>query len=210
MKKSVLAFVAAMVVIISCKSNSSSNAESAKMSRDNEIAIRANDNIDDDLKTISPTFTDVNPGISSFMKSVVQNYLTIKNALVKGDEVTAATASFQLENEMKIFDKSLFANRSDSFAVAQKEVYDNVEVNLKNEADSISKSKIDSQREHFFVMSKDVYALVKAFGTGIPLYSDNCPMYHNGAMWLSEITEIKNPYLGTKMMGCGSIEERFQ
>lgn len=203
MKKSILAFAAATLVIISCNSNSSSNAESAKMSRENEMAIKGNDNIGNDVKTVTPTFTNVNAGISSFMKSVVQNYLTIKNALVKGDEDAAATASTQLKNEMKNLNKN-------SFTVAQKKIYDDLEVNLKNEADSISKSKIDRQREHFFVMSKDVYSLIKAFGAGIPIYSDNCPMYHNGAMWLSETVEIKNPYLGTKMMDCGSVEEKFQ
>ena len=203
MKKSILVFAAASLVIISCNSNSSSNTESAKMSHDNETAISGNDNIGNDVKKITPIFTDVNSYISSFMKSLVQNYLSIKNALVKNDECAAATASSQLKNEMKNLDKRLFT-------AGQKKVYDDVENNLRNEADSISKSKIDGQREHFSAMSKDVHSLVKAFGAGIPLYSDNCPMYHNGAMWLSEITEIKNPYLGTKMMDCGSVGEKFQ
>ncbi len=203
MKKSILAFAAATLVIISCNSNSSSNAKSAKMSHDNEMAINSNDNIDNDVKTITPTFTNVNIVISSFMKSLIQNYLGIKNALVNNDEVAAAAASSQFINGMQNLDKG-------SFTVAQKKVYDGIEVSLKKEADSISKTKIDGQREHFFVLSKDVYSLVKAFGANIPLYSDNCPMYHNGAMWLSEVTEIKNPYLGTKMMGCGSVQEKFQ
>ncbi|MEO9021864.1 MAG: DUF3347 domain-containing protein [Ginsengibacter sp.] len=203
MKKLILVFSAVALVVISCNSNSSSNAKSAKMSHDNEMAINGKDNIDDDVKTIAPTFTDVNSGVSVFMKSLVQNYLTIKNALVKSDEVAAAAASSQLKNGMESFNKNLFT-------AAQKKVYDGAELNLKKEADSLSTSKIDGQREHFFVMSKDVYSLVKAFGAGVPLYSDNCPMYHDGAMWLSEITEIRNPYLGSKMMGCGSVEEKFQ
>jgi hypothetical protein len=33
-------------------------------------------------------------------------------------------------------------------------------------------------------------------------------MYDNGkATWLSEIKEIKNPYLGKKMDTCGAIKE---
>lgn len=210
MKKSVLAFIAATLVIISCKSNSSSNAESAKLSRDNEIAIKANDNIHDDVKTISPTFTDVNPGISSFMKSVVQNYLTIKNALVKDDSTSAATASVKLNDEMKIFNKGLPDGQTGLFTAAEKKIYDSVESNLKEQAEDISKSKLADQRQHFFIMSKDVYTLVKAFNPGITLYGDNCPMYNNGASWLSEIKEIRNPYLGNKMPGCGSVEEIFQ
>lgn len=203
MKKSILVFTTAILVIISCNSNSSSNSESAEKSQENEMAVKANDNIAKNVKTISPSFSQTDAGVSSFMNSVIQNYLDIKNALVKGDEVAASKASSQLKNEIKNLNKS-------SFTVAQIKLYDDVEVNLKNEADSISKTKIDGQREHFFRMSKDVYSLVIAFGADIPLYNDHCPMYKNGAMWLSEIKEIKNPYLGSKMMDCGSVEEKFQ
>jgi hypothetical protein len=36
-------------------------------------------------------------------------------------------------------------------------------------------------------------------------------MYENGkgAVWISEYKEIKNPYLGTKMLTCGSIKKEF-
>jgi hypothetical protein len=57
--------------------------------------------------------------------------------------------------------------------------------------------------------SADVYDLVKAFGAGRPLYHDHCPMYNDnqGAMWLSETREIKNPYYGAEMPACGTVEE---
>ena len=55
-----------------------------------------------------------------------------------------------------------------------------------------------------------IYELVKAFGAGQPIYHDHCPMYNEnkgGAMWLSETKEIKNPYLGSEMPKCGTVEE---
>jgi len=54
--------------------------------------------------------------------------------------------------------------------------------------------------------------MVKAFGSGMTLYHDHCPMYDNnkGAMWLSETREIRNPYFGDKMMTCGSVKEMFK
>lgn len=209
MKKSILAFAVPAMLIMSCNTNSS-NKESAKKSHDNEMAILSNDNVDVNVKTVSPTFTDVTAGVSSFMKSLVQNYLDIKNALVKDDSSSAAGASIKLTDEMKIFNKSLPGGQTGLFTAAQKKVYDSVESNLKEQAEDISKSKIADQRQHFFIMSKDVYNLVKAFNSGITLYHDNCPMYNNGALWLSEIKEIKNPYLGKEMPDCGSVEEIFQ
>jgi len=94
MKKSILVFAAATLFIVSCNSNSSMNADSAEKSQENEMEIKSNDNGAKDAKTISPTFSQTDAGVSSFMKSLVQNYLEIKNALVKGDEASAATASF--------------------------------------------------------------------------------------------------------------------
>ena len=167
------------------------------------MAIQSNDNVDVNVKTVSPTFTDVNAGVATFMKSLVQNYLDIKNVLVKDDSTSAATASVKLKDEMKIFNKVLFT-------AGQKKIYDSVESSLTMPAEDISKSKLADQRQHFFIMSKDVYTLVKAFNSGITLYGDNCPMYNNGALWLSEIKEIRNPYLGRKMPDCGSVEEKFQ
>jgi len=44
---------------------------------------------------------------------------------------------------------------------------------------------------------------------GQKLYWDYCPMAfdNNGAYWLSFEREIKNPYFGSKMLNCGSVED---
>ena len=55
---------------------------------------------------------------------------------------------------------------------------------------------IKHQREHFQELSKDVYDLVKAFGTNQVVYKDYCPMAK--AIWLSETKEIRNPYYSSK------------
>ena len=99
-----------------------------------------------------------------------------------------------------------------SFLTAdQKKVYDDIEQDLKEHAEHIGKSSgdIKHQREHFVMMSDDVYDLVKAFGGGQPLYHDHCPMANDnkGAMWLSETKEVKNPYFGGKMNECVKVQE---
>jgi hypothetical protein len=45
----------------------------------------------------------------------------------------------------------------------QKKVDDDIESDLKEHAEHISKSKLDHQREHFAIMSKNVSEIVKAF-----------------------------------------------
>ena len=54
--------------------------------------------------------------------------------------------------------------------------------------------------------------LVKAFGGGKTLYHDHCLMYNDnkGAMWISEMADIKNPYMGSEMQTCGRVEEKIK
>jgi hypothetical protein len=44
------------------------------------------------------------------------------------------------------------------------------------------------------------------------VYVAYCPMANNneGANWLSNDKEIKNPYFGDKMLRCGSVMETIQ
>lgn len=71
--------------------------------------------------------------------------------------------------------------------------------------------KLDHQREHFALLSKDINDLIKLFGSKQKLYQDFCPMYNNGkgAIWISEVKEIKNPYFASKMPTCSSIKKEF-
>ena len=75
-----------------------------------------------------------------------------------------------------------------------------------------SGDKIAEQRAHFVPLSNAVYELVKNFGGGRTLYHDHCPMARDnqGAMWMSETKEVKNPYFGAEMLTCGSVEEQVK
>jgi hypothetical protein len=205
MKKTILLFaIVAAITTVSCNSKPASSGENdSAMKHDGNMSM--SDTIDTDIKEVNATFTSVDPGVASFMKALFGSYFAVKNALVTGNENSTAAASAQMNKVMKNFDKSLFT-------ADQKKVYDGVEDDLLEHTEHISKSKIDHQREHFSMMSEDMYALAKAFGAGKTIYHDHCPMYNNnkGAMWLSETKEIKNPYMGSKMTECGSVEEMLK
>jgi predicted S18 family serine protease len=141
------------------------------------------------------------------INEIVAGYLNVKNALASDNGKEAATAGKEIVNAMNKLDKA-------SLTAEQKKVYEDVEDDAKEHAQHISTNadKIDHQREHFDMLSQDMYDLVKTFGAGQTLYKDFCPMYNNnkGAAWLSETKEIKNPYLGKKMSDCGSIKEEIK
>ena len=135
---------------------------------------------------------------------LVANYLDLKNALVGDDKDGAAKAGGTMVMAFNSFDTNSF--NSDQ----QNELKDIIE-DAKEHAEHIEKSPIDHQREHFDVLSKDMIDLIAITGTEEKLYQDFCPMYNNnkGAQWLSATKEIKNPYYGSKMMTCGSVQKEI-
>ena len=133
-------------------------------------------------------------------EAVLNDYLTLKDALVKDDSKTAALAGSKLEATLKAFDKSGFT------AEEQSELADIIE-DAAEHAEHIAKSPIDHQREHFKTLSKDILDMVAITGTKNTLYEQFCPMYDGGSAWLSSSNEVKNPYLGSKMVTCGKVQK---
>ena len=141
------------------------------------------------------------------IKEIVEHYLHLKNALVSDNTKDAASAGKEVMDAITKVDKSVFtAEQMKVFVDAGDDARENAE-HIGDNA-----GKIDHQREHFDMLSSDIYDLVKAFGSSQVLYKDFCPMYNNkkGAIWLSEIKAIKNPYYGKKMLTCGSVKEEIK
>lgn len=138
------------------------------------------------------------------INEIVTNYLKIKNALTNDDAKTAANAGKSL---FKVF----AATSINSLTPSQKKEYLDIADDAKEHAEHIGDNagKIDHQREHFAILSKDINDLIKLLGSNKKLYQDHCPMYDDGkgAIWISESKEIKNPYYGSKMLTCGSLKK---
>ena len=205
MKQLILGIIAVSITLTACNNNGSKSGKDNMSETSNDTIKEASPTRDKTVKEISPTFTNLDGTTAGFIKNIVDHYLHIKNALANDNESEAANGAKMLSEGLAKVDKSFFTSE-------QKKIYDENEEDLKEHAEHISKSKIDHQREHFSVMSEDVYSLVKAFGGGRTLYHDHCPMANNnkGAMWISEMAEIKNPYMGRDMPKCGTVEEKIQ
>lgn len=114
---------------------------------------------------------------------------------------------------------ALVASRADEATKAAKELAAslNIITPAKKAADIATKisasSNIDEQRKSFSDLSNEMTTLVKAskLASG-SLYLEYCPManHNQGAFWLSNEKEIRNPYFGNMMLKCGSVQETLQ
>jgi hypothetical protein len=141
------------------------------------------------------------------IKEILSTYLKMKNDFADDNTTEAASEGKELVTSIVLFDKT-------ALTPDQKQVFEAVEDDAKENAEHIGENggNITHQREHFALLSNDIYDLAKAFGAEQVLYRFYCPMVDNGkgAYWISETKEIKNPYFGKKMPTCGSIKEEIK
>lgn len=183
----------------------------------------SSDNKSADNKSTQPTSAEVDkkmadvtekqqantatPVTTVSIKEILANYLQMKNAFAKDNDKDAATAGNELVKAFTSFNTA-------ALIPEQAKIYTDIEDDAKEHAEHIGSNSgnIKHQREHFDMLSKDMYQLVKTFGAGQNLYYDHCPMYNDGkgANWLSETKEIANPYLGKKMPTCGTVKEELK
>lgn len=205
MKKNLVSALAISIILFTaCKSGGNKN-EQAVQETNKDTLQHAITTDNKDIKEVAVTYANVDAKAATSLKEIVGHYLHIKNALANDNGNEAANGGKAMEQAMGKIDKSFFT-------ADQKKVYDDIEEELKEHAEHIGKNgdKIEHQREHFAMLSEVIYELVKAFGAGQPIYHDHCPMYNEdkgGAMWLSEMKEVNNPYFGAKMPKCGKVEE---
>jgi len=135
---------------------------------------------------------------------ILIDYLNLKNALVKDDSKAAADAGNAILATLKKFDNSTSKSNKEII-----EIFESIKENAEHIKDN--NGKIDHQREHFAMISKDMIDLIAISGTSKKLYQDFCPMFNDskGAAWLSETKGIKNPYYGAEMLTCGSVKKEY-
>jgi hypothetical protein len=203
------AIMAATMVLSACNSNPSSDSHAghdmAPEKKDSLAHASAGDV--KEMKTISAVFSTVDPKANASIREIVDHYLHIKNALAGDNAGEAGKGAKAMTEAIGKLDKSLLT-------AEQKSAYDKIEAGLKTHASQIAQSGTDIkiQRSHFLQLSESAYELVKQFGGGRPLYHDHCPMAreNQGAMWISELKEVRNPYFGEQMLTCGTVEEVIQ
>ncbi|WP_295800606.1 DUF3347 domain-containing protein [Mucilaginibacter sp.] len=137
---------------------------------------------------------------STAVNNVVTAYYGVKNALT-ADNNNLAQAS------AKALLAAITAVPMDKFTADQHNLWMSYSTKLQFDGRHIRESSaLDHQREYFTSLSKNLYELVKGLkmNTAV-IYEQYCPM--KKATWLSETSEIKNPYYGKQMLTCGKVTE---
>lgn len=189
---SITILLAALAVFTSCGNNKNEPGEKTSLNGDSTS-----------IKTTADQVTQ-KPGT---INEIVSGYLDVKNALAGDNGKEAGNAANEIKNSLEKLDTT-------ALTPEQMKTWVDVEDDIKEHAEHIAanSSNIEHQREHFEMLSQDMIDLVKAAGSNKTLYKDFCPMFNDnkGASWLSEVKEIKNPYLGKKMPNCGEVKEEIR
>ena len=196
MKNIILGFSIVTINLMACSNNTAADTKQPEVKNDAATATTEKKVTD---TTITPAFS---------AKEIIAGYLQLKNALAKDNGKDAATAGNAIVATLATVDMK-------SLTKEQIKRYMDIADDLKEHAEHIGANagKLEHQREHFVMLSKDVADLIKTFGNGgQTLYKDYCPMANDGkgATWISELKEIKNPYQGSKMLTCGSVKETIK
>jgi hypothetical protein len=193
MKSLIISVVAiATITLSACSGNNQSKANVSNA--DTSTLQQTTGNTNAEAKNINST--DV----------IVAGYIDLKNSLAEDDGNGAAKGGQEILDALSKFNAS-------SLTPEQKKVFTGLIGDLQENSEHINKNadKIHHQREHFEMLSKDMTDLIKATGTSKTMYLDSCPMYDEGkGTWLSEVKEIKNPYMGKKSPTCGAIKETIK
>ena len=157
---------------------------------------------------ITPDFSGAVPEtFKEQLYRLTENYILLKDALVNTDAVKAAEAASALIKKLETVDIQLAEGEAHDFWMAQMK-------NIHAHAQKIETSrKIEVQRKEFDFLSQAMIQTLQAFGTGgHAYYIQYCPMAidDQGASWLSEEAQIRNPFFGDKMLKCGVVKGKVQ
>jgi Cu(I)/Ag(I) efflux system membrane fusion protein len=140
--------------------------------------------------------------------SLINAYIDLKDALVASDAAKATDAA----QTLRTASDSLKVNeiKGDSTGVI-KETALTYTSSISSSAQALVAAKdIEAKRKEFGNIADAMWTLTRTvrYG-GKKLYWEYCPMAFNnqGAYWISYERDIKNPYFGSKMMNCGSVED---
>jgi Protein of unknown function (DUF3347) len=140
------------------------------------------------------------------LSGVFATYVSLKDAFVATDAALVKAAAAKTQESLKKVDMMLLTGVAHNDWMTYS---GGLEASLKEMQAS---DDIEVQRTSFSKLSDNLYKSIKAYGLGgATAFYEFCPMAfdNQGAYWLSEAAEIRNPYFGDKMLKCGSVEEKL-
>lgn len=133
---------------------------------------------------VNPKFADAK------VNDVYQHYIHLKTALVNEDNKEANVGAQELATALK-----------------------NAEISSKYISSVVDAKELKGKRAKFSDLSNELAETFREskLESGV-VYKQYCPMANDnkGGYWLASEKKIQNPYYGSKMMSCGSVEEEIK
>ena len=138
------------------------------------------------------------------LKEVLNEYIVLKDALVKEESNNIISQSEKIEALLSKVDMKLLENKEAQI------FWMSLEKQLRVVVSSILKTTaIKEQRNHFKQISASLIEALQVFGVNEKVFIAFCPMADGdkGAYWISKEKKIINPYFGNTMLTCGEIKQ---
>jgi hypothetical protein len=130
------------------------------------------------------------------LSQLLSQYYQLKDALIDGSKANASAAANMIIKTLNSIDYKIIAEG-------------NINALLKDASFISETNDLEKQRVNFANLSANMVAVARSVKlTAQSIYLDYCPM--RKATWLSNAKEIKNPFYGNAMPGCGKIVETIQ
>jgi Cu(I)/Ag(I) efflux system membrane fusion protein len=139
--------------------------------------------------------------------NVFTAYVALKDAFVSSDRAKVKAEAAETKNILSKVDMKLLTGAAHNDWM---NYVSQMEKSLQEMQEYVD---IELQRKAFSIVSDNLYKSIKAFGLGgKEAFYEFCPMAFNneGAYWLSDQSQIRNPYFGEKMLTCGSVKEKLK
>lgn len=141
------------------------------------------------------------------LDEVVDAYLALKEALVQRNFDATQQYSATLLTALNELDGNLLKGKAKAFW-QEKRQFIIEHANLLKQAPDMKVRK-----EQFIFLSQSLIKILEVYGSGTKtLYIDFCPMANEnkGAYWISEVKEIRNPFMSENMLTCGEVKDTIK
>ncbi|WP_439516427.1 DUF3347 domain-containing protein [Sediminibacterium sp.] len=139
---------------------------------------------------------------------MLDSYFQLKDQFIKENDTLITKGTEQLIADINDVVGVLSELKADSNIVSTAKTYT---TGISNELTAVKQEKdIEERRKSFQVLSEQLYDLIRTvkYDRAV-VYHQYCPMAFNdaGAFWLSNSSDIRNPYLPKKMLICGEVKD---
>ena len=160
---------------------------------------RASETPDGTLTTAAPA------AVTQPWSLATDEYLTLRDALVASDWPAAEAAAEDMQAAIAGADMGAMGEYHEPWM--------EYAVPLQRAAKEVAiAGNLEDAREAFSELTPAMVAAVRTLGDGgRSLYVQHCPMAfdNEGADWVSDESEIRNPYFGDAMLTCGRVTEEL-